>query len=161
MYNNIFNQTQRELVRKVLWPITKESIKERVTDNTLLYTRREPNKSWENDDKHKEGEEEEEYFDEEDFEVLSLEEYDNLPINEKHMYLDDLGYHFNFEPELVTPSKYRNMTEEDKQFYLDDMRWMASSEFLEYYEQEADLDEAEANLLLEEKTKAYLQISNN
>ena len=116
MYNNIFNQTQRELVRKVLWPITKESIKERVTDNTLLYTRREPNKSWENDDKHKEGEEEEEYFDEEDFEVLSLEEYDNLPINEKHMYLDDLGYHFNFEPELVTPSKYRNKTEKDNNF---------------------------------------------
>ncbi len=122
----MFNQEQREIVRNVVWPITKENI-DRVTDNTLLYTRKEPNKTWKEDD-----EDEEDYPDEEEFTRLSLEEYDDLPINDKHIYLDRLAHYFDFDPELKTPSEYRRMTEKEKAAYHEELRWMASPEFETY-----------------------------
>lgn len=132
-----------------MWPITKESI-ERVTDNTYLYTRKPPNKSWV---RNEEDYDEEEYFEEEeDFLRLSLEEYDDLTINEKHMYVDKLGYYFDFDPALVRPSEYESMTEEEREEYDSEMRWMASPEFENYLRFE-DLDNDEIEALSSENDK--------
>ena len=87
----MLNQTQQELVRKVLWPITKESIEQRVTDNTLLYTRTNPNKTWMNNDKHQK--EEKVNFNKveaaEDDGIMTQEKYETLSMEEKHKYLDE------------------------------------------------------------------------
>ncbi len=108
----------------MVWPITNESIAQ-VTDNTVLYTREESSRSWKYDD-----EDEEDFLDEEeDFTRLSLEEYDNLAIDEKHIYLDRLSWHLDFDPQLKRPSEYRRMTEQEKEYYHKELRWMASPEF--------------------------------
>ena len=110
-------------MRKVVWPITKESI-QRVTDNTLLYTRRPPLKTWEieksSDVEEDGGEQEDEIV------LLSLEEYDALSIKDKHIYISDLGYYYDFDPELVKPSEYESMSGEEREEYEFEMRQMAS-----------------------------------
>ena len=134
MYCKVFNETQREIVWKVVWPITKESIKG-VTDNTYLYTRKQPVKNWViNEDDE-----------DEDFIQLSFEEYDILQMNEKYMYLDGLGEYLDFDPSLAKRSEYNKMTKEEKEEYEIEMRWMASPDFEKYlYYQDLDDDEIEA-----------------
>ena len=136
LYYKVFNQTQREIVRKVVWPITKENIAS-VTDNTFLYTRKVPHKFWKEDEDDDEEMEEDE--DDEDFEPLTLEEYDELSIQDKHIYLQNLGYYYGFDPELVKPSEYKRMTTEEKKEYEAEMRWLASPEFFDSFEEEVEI----------------------
>lgn len=133
-----------------MWPITKESIQQ-MSDNTYLYTRKIPNKNWVEEDIEEERED--------NFIQLSLEEYDALDINDKHVYLKNLGDYLDFDPNLVKPSQYSRMTQKEKEEYETEMRWMASEEF-QVYLKYFSLDDEEVKALSPEDKITYFKVMN-